>query len=318
MVIWKGDIFTADFGRFGNDKCIGYLPSKNDDEFVFPLADGTSKLSGRDHEFRVPTLRWEQPVRSEDLSGEIHGESGESQPAEPTDDAEARGDFWSIQGDFIHRHHTEPLLQLYVPKEETFPSPLKYIDVTRSTRTDLDVMEEKKIDDYWNVHSSKHLSDSWRGFTKFTLLKEKPPKGYMWSWERLTQIRTTTRPDYVWPEVWTKTGKAAQNREKQEWAKEKPKFDNVRKLRGIYFIDPDDKEYSFVFQKKNERRKTEKTCGSSHALQARDKQHSSIVKENVEQKNGHEKEFKIMYGCMVESREAAVDKEWKKLETIPA
>ena len=66
---------------------------------------------------------------------------------------------------------TEPQVQLFVPKEETFRIPLKYIDVTRSTHTDLDVMQEKKNDDYWNVDSSKHLSDSWRGFTKFNLLE---------------------------------------------------------------------------------------------------------------------------------------------------
>ena len=45
----------------------------------------------------------------------------ESQPTESTDDAEARADFWSIQGDFIYRHHHEPRVQLHVPKEETFP-----------------------------------------------------------------------------------------------------------------------------------------------------------------------------------------------------
>ena len=65
-----------------------------------------------------------------------------SQPAESTDDAEARADFWSIQGDFICRHHVEPRVQLYVPKEETFPIPLKYIDVTRTTHTNLDVLQE--------------------------------------------------------------------------------------------------------------------------------------------------------------------------------
>ena len=125
---------------------------------------------------------------SENLSGEIEGESGESQPAEPTDDAEARADFWSIEGDFICRHHNETRVHLHVPKEETFPFPLKYIDVARSAHTDLDVLQEKRIDDYWNVDSSKHLSDSLRGFTKFTLLKEKPPKGYVWSEGRLTKI----------------------------------------------------------------------------------------------------------------------------------
>ena len=63
--------------------------SKKGDEFVFPIADGIAKLSGRDYEFRAPTLRREQPGRSEDLSGEIRGESEEFQLAELTDDAEA-------------------------------------------------------------------------------------------------------------------------------------------------------------------------------------------------------------------------------------
>ena len=92
-----------------------------------------------------PTLRREQPVRSENLIGEIQGESEESQPAEPIDDAEAHSDFWSIQGDFICRHHNEPRVQLYVPKEETFLVPLKYIDVTRSTHTDLDLLQENVL-----------------------------------------------------------------------------------------------------------------------------------------------------------------------------
>ena len=59
----------------------------------------------------------------------------------------------------------------------------------------------------------------------------------------MTNIQSTGRPDHVWPEVWTNIGKAAQNREKQEWAKEKPQLDNARRLREIYFIDPDDQNY---------------------------------------------------------------------------
>ena len=82
--------------------------------------------------------------------------------------------------------------------------------------------------------------------------------------ERLTRIQTTTRPDYVWPEVRTKFGKAAQNREQEEWAKEKTKLDSARKLRGIYFIDPDDREHSEIF--KNARRKAGKTCGACRAV----------------------------------------------------
>ena len=104
-------------GRFGKIARIRNLSSKNKinakevlishkgDEFKFPVADGTAKLSGRDYDFRASTLRREPIVRSEDFSGELQGDSGESQPTESTDDAEARADFRSIQGDFIYRHH---------------------------------------------------------------------------------------------------------------------------------------------------------------------------------------------------------------------
>ena len=134
------------------------------------------KLSGRDYDSREPTLSQEQTVRSEDFSGELQGEPGESQPTETTDDAEAWADFWSIQGDFIYRHHNEPRVQLHVQKEETFPIPLKYIDVTRSTHSDLDVMQEKRVNDCWIVDSVRSLSDMWKGFTKFTLLEEEHPR----------------------------------------------------------------------------------------------------------------------------------------------
>ena len=131
-----------------------------------------------DYEFREPILIWEPTVRSEVFGENLQGESGESQHAESTDDAEVRADFWSIQGDFIYRHHNEFRVQLYVLKEETFPIPLKDIDVIGSTHTDLDVLQEKRIDDCWNVDSNRNLSDSWKGFMKFSLLKEKLHKGY--------------------------------------------------------------------------------------------------------------------------------------------
>ena len=36
---------------------------------------------------------------------------------------------------------------------------------------------------------------------------------------------------------------AVQRKEQQKWAAEKPKLDNARRLRGIYFIDPADAEF---------------------------------------------------------------------------
>ena len=38
-------------------------------------------------------------------------------------------------------------------------------------------------------------------------------------------------------------GKNAKLKEKQKWSIEKPKFDDARRLRGIYFIDPEGKEF---------------------------------------------------------------------------
>ena len=34
-------------------------------------------------------------------------------------------------------------------------------------------MQERRIDDYWNIAGSRDLSDSWTGFTQFCLLEEK-------------------------------------------------------------------------------------------------------------------------------------------------
>ena len=75
----------------------------------------------------------------------------------------------------------EPRVKLYVPREGSFPIPIKYIDVTRTTFSSLDVMLETHIDDHWNVDGEKELPDAWTGFTSFVLLKERPPEGFSWS-----------------------------------------------------------------------------------------------------------------------------------------
>ena len=163
----------------------------------FQVADGTAKLFGRDDGVRESILRREQLVGSEDLREEFQGNSERYQPTDVTkDDAEARNDFWSMGGDFIHRHHVDPRVHLYVPKEESFPIPVKYIDVTRTTHTNLDALQESRIDDYWNVDANRSFSDSWLGFTKFAFLNGKTSKGKLWSWVRLTKIQATTRSKF--------------------------------------------------------------------------------------------------------------------------
>ena len=49
--------------------------------------------------------------------------------------------------------------------------------------------------------------------------------------------------------------KKAKLKEKQKWSEEPIHLDNARKLRGIYFIDPEDKEFKETI--KNARKKLE-------------------------------------------------------------
>ena len=62
--------------------------------------------------------------------------------------------------------------KLHTPREVSFRIPLWYFDVSRATHTTLDVMQESRVDVYWNIDGSRDLSDSWSGFTQFTLLEE--------------------------------------------------------------------------------------------------------------------------------------------------
>ena len=186
--IWKGDTLVADieeletmdaseiYSKRLNAKEVIFHKEKT--EFIFPVADGRIKPLGGDQELRTSTLIRERPIRGESL-----GESEGSPPPPPQDSfldaGEAINDFWSVSGNFIYRHHVEPRVKLYSPREESFLIPLKYIDVSRTTHTNLDVKQEKRIDDYWNIDGSRDLSDSWTGFTHFTELEEKPRKGCM-------------------------------------------------------------------------------------------------------------------------------------------
>ena len=115
----------------------------------------------------------------------------------------------------------------------------------------IDVWTEKHIDDYWNMGGERELSDAWTGFTRFVLLNEGPHDGFSWSGERLTRKQTTSRPDNVWPDMWQHMSDASKRRAKQKRIIEKPKFDNVRRIRGIFIIDPDDEEFKRTMKKRS-------------------------------------------------------------------
>ena len=156
-------------------------------------------------------------------------------------------------------------------------------------------MQERCIDDYWNIDGSRDLSDYWTGFTQFTLLEEKPPDGFLWSGERLTRRQVTSRPDHLWPELWIKLGRNAKLREKQKWAIKKPKLDNARRLRGIYFIDPEDKEFKETIQ--NARKKLETPMAPAMPCKTSMKSKHGETRS----KTSH---FKFKLACILEASES--------------
>ena len=148
--------------------------------------------------------------------------------------------------------------------------------------------------------------------------------------------------------------KAAQRKEKQRWAIEKPKLDNARKLRGIYVIDLDDKEFTDTM--KNARKKLElpmeaampcelknhqywETCGgsdnrkSTHACiveahePTRKRLERTLPKDHEDRIAGKglyslsifcTSSFLCTKQCKYRMPKQPVGKEWKKLEKLPA
>ena len=179
----------------------------------------------------------------------------------------------------------------------------------------------------------------------------------MWSRVRLTKRQVTSRPDHFWQELWNELARNAKLREMQKRAIEKPKLDNARRLRGISFIDPEDKEFKgnhYECKKKLETPMAPamlcKTCKKSKKGETGSETNdfkfkfSCILEANESKKlrveeslpNIHEghitgkgenslqhynlvhKFIPMPQAMKIPAAKAAVDKEWAKLEWIPA
>ena len=109
-----------------------------------------SKIFRGEQRLRTSTLTRDRPERGEEqeiLQGKSHELHFPSllQEDSTRDDKEANSDFWTITREIIYRHHVEPRVKLYMPREESFPIPLKYIDVTRTRHTNLTYCWKNKL-----------------------------------------------------------------------------------------------------------------------------------------------------------------------------
>ena len=171
----------------------------------------------------------------------------------------------------------------------------------------------------------------------------------MWSGERLTKRQVTSRTDHLWPELWIKLGRNAKLKEKHKWSNEKPKLDNARRLRRIYFIDPEDEEFKETIKNARKKLETPMDRQARRVSMERPVVRPMISNQNlrvswkpVNPQNCVWKNLcRIIMRTMLQERgtihcnitiwytnlpqalkipaaKAAVDKEWEKLEKIPA
>ena len=149
----------------------------------------------------------------------------------------------------------------------------------------------------------------------------------------------------------------AKLRDTHKWAIEKPKFDNARRLQGIYFIDPEDKEFKETIKECKKQLETPmapampcKTCKKSKHGETRNKtsdfkskfpcilEASESTRLRVEESlpKYHEdhiagrgdnslqhhslvhKFILVPEAMKIPAAEASEDKEWEKLQKIPA
>ena len=79
----------------------------------------------------------ERPILGEshvDFLGESEGSLSPPQDSFP-DAGEAINDFWSMSGNFIHRHHVEPRVKTLLAERRIIPFSTKIFDVSRTTQT---------------------------------------------------------------------------------------------------------------------------------------------------------------------------------------
>ena len=217
-------------------------------------------------------------------------------------------------------------------------------------------MQERHIDDYWNVDGSRDLSYSWTSFTQFTLLSEKPPDGHMWSRKRLTKRQATSRPDHLWPELWRGMARNAKLRESIDGQLKNQSSIMPEDYEESISPHPEDKEFKETIR--NARRKLEtpmapvmpcKTCKKSKYGETRSKTNDfkskfacileasksgrmrmeeSLPKyhedhivgkgdNSLQHHNLVHKFIPMPQAMKIPAAKATVDKEWEKLEKYP-
>ena len=195
---WKGDFLVADIGgleQMGASEIYAKrlnakeVLTMSGEKFIFPIADGTVKLSGGDQVLGTSTLVRDRPDRGEE-QGNLRGESDGSSSTPLRDsswcDGEAWNDFWSISGNFCLPSSRGAQSQTVRAERSITPYSTEIYRRDQDYKCIIGCNVGEIFHDYWNVDGDRELSETRTGFTRFTILNEKPPDGCTWSGIRLT------------------------------------------------------------------------------------------------------------------------------------
>ena len=109
-----------------------------------------------------------------------------------------------MSGSFIYRHHVEPRVKPYSPREESFPIPLKYIDVKELLMRIWMLSKRSALMEHWWL---SRLVWSLDGFhTIYSTRRKSSWRIYVVRGE-IDKKQLTSKPDHLWPELWEKMGK---------------------------------------------------------------------------------------------------------------
>ena len=242
--IWKGDLLVADIEELEQ---MDASTSRKGEKFIFPIADGTVKISGGDPVLRTSTSIQDRPERGEEQSnlvGESDGSSSTPFHDSSLYEGEARNDFWSISGTFIYRHHVEASSQTVRADWRILPYSTEIHWRYQSYKYIIGCNCGENIDDNWNVDEIENcqirgqVSQGSRCWMKKHRVDIHSP-GRDWR-------ESKRHPDLTLCGL--RFGKKSQKRRSEEKSKsglsKKINLENARKLLGIYFIDPADEEFN--------------------------------------------------------------------------
>ena len=185
------------------------LKTQKNVEFVIPVADGSAKLWSRYHEFLAIVLAETLMAKRKSLN---------------LQNKKMKRKLEKISGLFSEIPST------VITLNREFNSRAKRRNIPYST----EIHWCHKIDLYWFLHCTGKtkwwLLDCWWK-QKFVKSVDRIHEVYTIKWftskrihvvrVRLTKIQTTSRPDQIWPEAWTRIGKAAQRRTRMGTRKDK-------------------------------------------------------------------------------------------------